>query len=137
MVWKRDSLLLGKRINAQGENTWQFPGGHLETGESVTACAEREVLEETGLSISNVVHAGFSNVAFTSQGRHCVTLFISADYYAGEAKVVEPDKCECWNWFRYDKLPSPLFLPITNFLKQYPDLQSLRNGLDTQAAAHK
>jgi len=136
-VWKQDFLLLGKRINSDGENNWQFPGGHLEIGESVTTCAAREVLEETGLSITRLNHAGFTNDVFTSSNRHYVTLFVSADYLSGEVKVLEPDKCECWSWFRQDELPSPLFQPITNFLKQYPDLKYLRSDVDTQAVAHK
>lgn len=31
-----------------------FPGGHLEAGESVLDCARREVLEETGIQISDL-----------------------------------------------------------------------------------
>jgi 8-oxo-dGTP diphosphatase len=31
---------------------WEFPGGKLEPGEDIRACAEREVLEETGLPVT-------------------------------------------------------------------------------------
>lgn len=33
------------------ENTYQFPGGHLEGNESIFECLKREVREETGLDI--------------------------------------------------------------------------------------
>lgn len=42
-------VLVGQRIGSDGPGTWAFPGGHLEFGESLTACAERELEEETGL----------------------------------------------------------------------------------------
>ncbi|HTE05810.1 MAG TPA: NUDIX domain-containing protein [Planctomycetota bacterium] len=34
------------------EGWWEFPGGKLEPGEDVAGCAEREVLEETGLAVT-------------------------------------------------------------------------------------
>ena len=33
-------------------HTYQFPGGHLEKGESIKDCLKREILEETGMEIS-------------------------------------------------------------------------------------
>jgi 8-oxo-dGTP diphosphatase len=66
-----------------------------------------------------------------------VTLFVSAEYDSGELTVMEPDKCEQWQWFRWNSLPEPLFLPIRNFLKQHPDLSVLRSDRGIQAGAHK
>jgi len=31
---------------------------------------------------------------------------------------MEPEKCEKWEWFKWDKLPQPLFLPVKNAIKQ-------------------
>lgn len=137
MVWNGDRLLLGKRISAHSENSWQFPGGHLEFGETVEACARREVEEEAGIKICNIVPSGFTNAVFIDADKHYVTLFVSSEYDSGELTVMEPDKCEQWRWFQWDSLPEPLFLPIRNFLKQYPDLYVLRSGLGIQAAAHR
>jgi 8-oxo-dGTP diphosphatase len=35
---------------------------------------------------------------------------------------MEPEKLEKWEWFKWENLPSPLFLPIKNLKKQnfYP-----------------
>ena len=137
MVWNGDRLLLGKRISAHSENSWQFPGGHLEFGETVEACARREVSEEAGITIRNIAPCGYTNDVFIDADKHYVTLFVSADYHAGELTVMEPDKCEQWQWFRWQNLPDPLFLPIRNFLKQYPDLYALHHGRDTPAAARR
>ena len=126
MVWKDEYLLLGKRVNPNGEDTWQFPGGHLEVGETVSRCAKREVEEEAGIQIKDIKHLGYTNDVFTTSGRHYVTLFVSASYAGGDVTVMEPDKCECWQWFRSSELPEPLFLPIINYLKQHPDLGVFR-----------
>ena len=126
LVWKEKLLLLGKRVNPNGENTWQFPGGHLEFGETVSNCAAREVEEEAGIQIKEVKHLGYTNNVITVSGRHYVTLFVSAKYAEGNLTVMEPDKCECWQWFSSDELPSPLFTPIKDYLKQNPDLSVFR-----------
>jgi len=137
MVWKGDRLLLGKRISAHSENSWQFPGGHLEFGETVEACARREVGEEAGITICNILPCGYTNDVFIDAEKHYVTLFVSSDYHSGELKVMEPDKCEQWRWFKWNSLPEPLFLPIRNFLKQYPDLNVLHYAQGTQAGVHR
>lgn len=137
MVWKGDCLLLGQRKNSHGEGTWQFPGGHLEIGETVTECAARELREETGLEAGRLSHAGFTDKIYPTASHHYITLFVSAEYVSGEPEVTEPDKCRCWKWFHCTQLPSPLFVPITNLLQQVSDLTVLRAGPDIQAAEHR
>ncbi len=122
LVWKQGRLLLGKRLSRQENKCWQFPGGRLESGETVIECAKREVAEETGLIVLNCQPAGYSNQGFVSMGREYFTLYVSATCESGEARVMEADKCACWQWFLPAQLPQPLFTPITLFLKQYPDL---------------
>jgi len=41
-----------------------------------------------------------------------------SDFESGEVQLMEPDKCEQWEWFEWDNLPSPLFLPTINQLKE-------------------
>ena len=41
----------GKILLAHNNNTFQFPGGHLEEGEIMDECIAREVVEETGIHI--------------------------------------------------------------------------------------
>lgn len=137
LVWNGDRLLLGKRISAHSENSWQFPGGHLEFGETVVDCARREVEEEAGITICNIIPGGFTNAVFVDAEKHYVTLFVSSEYESGEPRVMEPEKCEQWQWFRWDQLPEPLFLPIRNFLKQYPDLSVWRCERGIRAGEHR
>ncbi len=44
-------LLLVRRGNEPGRGLWSVPGGRVEAGESVAAAVEREVREETGLTV--------------------------------------------------------------------------------------
>jgi 8-oxo-dGTP diphosphatase len=51
VVLDGDRVLLIKRGKPPREGHWSLPGGHMEIGESVKAAAQREVEEETGLSV--------------------------------------------------------------------------------------
>ncbi|MBN2280201.1 MAG: NUDIX domain-containing protein [Candidatus Marinimicrobia bacterium] len=114
IIRKEGKILLGKRINAHGEGTWSFPGGHLEFGESWQECALREVKEETGLRIKNIRFFKATNDIFKKEQKHYITLFMECEYESGELQNLEPDKCEKWDWFDWNDLPGNLFLPIKN-----------------------
>jgi 8-oxo-dGTP diphosphatase len=118
IIIKDNRVLLGKRKNSHGEGTWAFPGGHLEWNESIESCATREVWEETGIHIQNIRFETFTNDIFQQEEKHYVTLFVRAEYESGELELKEPDKCEQWSWFEWDKLPAPRFLPLQNLLRQ-------------------
>ncbi len=48
-----------------------------------------------------------------------MTLYVSARLPRGQVPYNrEPHKCSGFGWFTFDRLPSPLFLPVRNFLKQ-------------------
>lgn len=57
VVTRRQDVLLVRRARG-GTSTWALPGGTPLPGESIAACARREVQEETGL------HVDPSGVAF-------------------------------------------------------------------------
>jgi mutator protein MutT len=51
LVWRQGCLLITRRRReAHLGGYWEFPGGKTLPGESPEACAEREVLEETGVA---------------------------------------------------------------------------------------
>lgn len=60
LVINMETLLIG---NASG--VYQFPGGHLEEGESFVDCLKREILEETGIEISdNEIEGPFMKISY-------------------------------------------------------------------------
>ena len=117
IVVKNGKVLLGKRKNAHGEGDWCFPGGHLEYGESWEDCARRETIEETGVKIKNIRFVTATNDIFHKENKHYITIYMLSDYDSGKVSIMEPEKCEQWDWFTWDKLPKPLFIPMQNLLK--------------------
>jgi 8-oxo-dGTP diphosphatase len=117
-ILRDDEVLLGKRKSPHGKGFWSAPGGHLEYGETWEECARRETIEEAGIEIMNIRFAGLTNDIHETENKHYVTIAVLADYVSGEAKVLESEKLEKWDWFSWNNLPSPLFLPMQNLLKQ-------------------
>jgi 8-oxo-dGTP diphosphatase len=116
IVIREGLVLLGRRIGALGAGTWALPGGHLELGEFVEDCASREVLEETGLLIHSIAPGPYANNFFAAEGKHYVTLFVTARCPTEEPQVLEPDRCSTWRWFRWSELPHPLFPPLASLV---------------------
>lgn len=49
LVRKGDNVLL---VYSEKKQDWEFPGGQVEEGETVTQALHREVLEETGVTVA-------------------------------------------------------------------------------------
>jgi 8-oxo-dGTP diphosphatase len=122
IIKKSGKVLLGKRIGSHGAYTWSFPGGHIDNNETPELAAKREVLEETGLIVENLVPAGFTFDHFSDVNTDYLTLFYSCNWTGGTPQVIEANKCLEWSWFPIDELPEPLFTPIASLLKQMPKI---------------
>lgn len=123
-VVKDGRVLLGKRLNAHGQGTWAFPGGHLEFSETLAECAAREIAEETGMKIAHIRRGPYTEDFFLDQGKHYITIIMVADWASGEPQVLEPHKCEQWAWFDLNELPQPLFPTFGNLAKAEINLKS-------------
>ena len=107
LVFKNGQVLLGRRKGSHGAGEYGGPGGHLEFGESIEECAGRECKEEAGIEIKNIRFLCLSNIKRYS--KQYIDIGILADWKSGEPKVLEPEKCESWNFYSLDTLPEPLF----------------------------
>lgn len=107
MIMRDGKVLLGRRKGAHGAGTYAWCGGHLEFGETLEACAIREVREETGLVVTSLRLLCVSNIV--AYNKHYIDFEFVAEVAPGEPQVLEPDRIESWGWYSLDNLPSPLF----------------------------
>jgi 8-oxo-dGTP diphosphatase len=116
LVEQEGRVLLIQRGNPPGQGLWSVPGGFVDADEDPARAAERECLEETGLSVrvtrllDVVVDREFSN---------------SADfviYYLGEAisgQIQADDDAVAVEWFPRSSLPSLAFESVKYVLRNF------------------
>ena len=104
-VWRGSKVLLIERAKPP-LGMWSLPGGHVEPGELAVAAAERELLEETGLSASLDHFAGLYEVI-----RHDATGALIFHYaiacYAGlapEGEAIAASDARSLRWVHPDEL---------------------------------
>lgn len=120
VINEHNQVLIGRRLSPLGLNKFSFPGGHLEFNESIDACIRRELLEETAIYWnSGTDFIAISEDIHTDLDKHYVTIFHGVKMgFTPEAKLTEPDKCECWVWIDIDMLRDmELFSPVAKLIK--------------------
>ncbi len=120
VVTRGNEVLLVRRRH-HGAGSWSTPGGYVDPGESFEGCAAREVLEETGVVVDDVAFLAVTN-DIHADGKHNVTIWLSARVASGEATVAAPEELEEVGWFPWDDLPGPLYQSTRNFVegRTYP-----------------
>ncbi len=108
VVIRNGAVLLVRRAGAPGAGLWAVPGGVVELGETLAEAAEREVREETSITVRSrrAVHA-FDAIERDDDGRisfHFVVVDLIADYVAGKAEAA--DDASAAAWFPLEDLPA-------------------------------
>lgn len=109
-------VLLGKRLNGILSGTWAPPAGHLEANELPEEAAAREAAEETGIKVSSTVPLSFVTGVFEETKESYIVYFILAKRWTGTPKITEPEKCQEWKWFHWNRLPKELAKPFKDFI---------------------
>jgi 8-oxo-dGTP diphosphatase len=89
LVVRDNRILLVNHREAGRYDFWLPPGGRLEGGESILACARRETLEETGLVVEpdHILYVQ----EFAEPGYHFVKFFILCSGFSGELTLQNRD----------------------------------------------
>jgi 8-oxo-dGTP diphosphatase len=100
VVFKEDKVLLVLRAKPPAENRWTIPGGSVELGETLQEAAEREIWEETGLTIKagEPVYT-FDVIKRDPKGAilfHYVIVDLAADYVCGDLRPGDDATDVCW-----------------------------------------
>lgn len=117
-ILKDGKVLLGKRKSSHGADEYGGLGGHLEYGETMMEAALRETAEECGIIIKNLQLLCVSDL-LTYSPKHYVDVGFSAEWESGELQVLEPTKCESWQWYSLDDLPENLFGCVSAYVEAY------------------
>lgn len=110
---------------------WSIPGGKLELGETFEAGAKRELSEELDIAIKNPEVIAVTNnlKTYESEGTHFISIILLVKEFAGEPKIMEPDKCTEVRWVDPQDLPQPHFdaseLGVRCYLKNVPYVSAL------------
>jgi ADP-ribose pyrophosphatase len=91
VVFRDNRVLLVRRGQPPSQDLWAIPGGRVEIGETLQEAAEREILEETHITIKAldpvytfdyIERDGSASVRY-----HYVIVDLMADYVGGEPRA--------------------------------------------------
>ncbi len=101
-----DAILLVQRGHEPGKGEWAIPGGRVQPGEVLHTAVEREVFEETGVSIKVGEFAWqFEFIRRSEDGElqyHYVVLDFHARYLTGKPRPA--DDVLAARWVRFEEL---------------------------------
>lgn len=110
-------LMQQRRQGAEHGGLWEFPGGKVESGESLPESLCRELREELGIAVEPAALEPLSFAAVT--GIAYVILLYTCRKWAGEPQCLEG---EAIAWIAPDALESlpmpPLDVPLAKALKE-------------------
>jgi 8-oxo-dGTP pyrophosphatase MutT (NUDIX family) len=116
-----EEILLARRMRGTGSGTYAMPGGKKLPSESAFEGARRELQEETGLRLIRAEPISLRHNEI-KDGRQIVTsIGLLATAWEGRLVDREPEELGPWTWYRWADLPSPIFGPTLDVLRDYKD----------------
>ncbi|MYC07892.1 MAG: NUDIX domain-containing protein [Chloroflexi bacterium] len=120
LVNGRNEILMLRRFNTGfKDGEYGLVAGHVEDGESLKSAMIREAREEASIVLSpdemevvGVIPSLFDEYVY---------FFLSVDGWCGDAKNMEPDKCDDMRWFHLGDLPENTVSYIRQAIGNYVD----------------
>ncbi|WP_455211883.1 NUDIX hydrolase [Kaarinaea lacus] len=134
IVIHNNQVLLVKRAKPPKQGLWCIPGGKIRFGETLQQAAEREIYEETGVTIK----AGMPYYIFDlieTGNFHYIIVDLLAEYIRGEPNA--GDDAMDAKWFGFENINDPgidsetkkLLNQLMQQRQNFPEHQSKNAGL--------
>lgn len=108
LIQKDDKILLGMAKRGKGEGKWNGFGGKVEIGETIEDATKREVLEESGITVSDIEKVGVLDFTLPDEEKIWQVHIFKATDFMGEP--TETDEMEP-QWFNVEEIPFELMWP--------------------------
>ena len=105
-----DRLLL-VRHQKPGKSYWLLPGGGLDYGEELAACARRELMEETGLDVEVTGYLYLSESIAPDGSRHILHVTLAGKVVGGALRKADEDVLAEVAWVPFAGLPELVLYP--------------------------
>lgn len=99
-VIKEETILLARGVNFPNKKMFSVLAGFVEAGETLEACVQREVFEETGIQVKQITYFGSQPWPFPDS----LMIGFTAQYDCGDIHI-DPEEIAEANWFTKDQLP--------------------------------
>ncbi len=107
-IIRENKILLVQRKRAPEAGAWGLPGGKIDWLEAIEDAVRRETLEELGIALGKLKLLCVMDYLDPVTPDHWVAPVYLATNFAGEPRLVEPDKHTAFGWFPLDQPPTPL-----------------------------
>lgn len=107
VIWNQQGQILIDRRRPSGVlgGFWEFPGGKIETGETVIECIKREIWEELGIVIEVGKH--LITIAHTYAHLNVTLIVHHCQYIEGVPQPIECDEIRWVNLAQLDEFNFP------------------------------
>ncbi|MGE0268107.1 MAG: (deoxy)nucleoside triphosphate pyrophosphohydrolase [Candidatus Omnitrophota bacterium] len=117
VIWKEGHILIAKRSKDQ---FWEFPGGHIESGETPEQCLVREMKEELNIIVK--VEKLLGKIEGYFRGRNMVLYAFQAQWAEGlpelrvhsEISWIDPGRMHEFSFIDEDREIVKILKPLTD-----------------------
>ncbi|WP_227793371.1 8-oxo-dGTP diphosphatase MutT [Paenibacillus guangzhouensis] len=100
-------ILIARRKPGKSQaGLWEFPGGKIESGESIVACIRRELMEELQIDVDIGSYFGTHEHQYETANIRLIAYKVS--YLQGEIRLIDHD---AYCWVRREVLHTIAFAP--------------------------